>query len=771
MAGLLARLRRSFERPKPPRRKTARPDVELLELRAQPATVIAPDLVAGSDTGLSSIDNVTSATTPRFAGTTTSPAGTTISLMVDGSDNGAYVVPLSGGSIFALEPATPLADGAHTIRFLDSHTHRLSAPLTIDVDTAAPDPSADFTLDPATGATTATSLIFDGTGEPGATATLFFDGAIEATVPVADDGTYQFVVDPVAFGSHEAYVTLTDMAGNTSPPSAPVDVSVVAPTPPIAVDAGTDQTVNEGDAVQLAASTNVPPVSETWTLVSATNGQAIDPVDGPDLAFVAASAGVFVFEHSATDAAGNVGTADVTVTALDVPPTLGLTGPATAIAGTEYDLSLSATDPGNELVTGWHVVWGDGATSDLAGIATTAPHVYAAAGTFTPTVTASQGAVTTSADGPTITVQLPPPPSLSQSLVPALLTAEDTTGDFAVSDVVAEVGVVGASGHTYGLAVDGVDDANGTWQYSLDDTNWSALSDASPTNARLLSEGSFLRFIPAADYDGPSQLSARVWDQADSSPAGSAVDLSAHVPFVSASDATIPLEVTPVNDPPTIALPPAQSMFRSQTLSFASVTPKITVADVDDPVLQVALDVDAGTLTAPANASVTATGSGTAHVELTGPTAALDSVLAGLVYAAPAAPGTEHLQVQVTDFAATGGLPQTTTATLVVTVADQAPTITSVPSYSVNANAVLAVATPDLASAYRDGDGDALQIRLSNAPSVGTVVVHADGSFTYTPPTGYVGVVQFSVEAWDGYALSSPLLVAIDVKSIYGLRR
>src|ERR1700761_2670368 len=67
MVRLLARLRRSLaRRSTPTRRKTARPDVELLELRAQPATAIAPDLVASSDTGLSSMDNITSAATPRF---------------------------------------------------------------------------------------------------------------------------------------------------------------------------------------------------------------------------------------------------------------------------------------------------------------------------------------------------------------------------------------------------------------------------------------------------------------------------------------------------------------------------------------------------------------------------------------------------------------------------------------------------------------------------------------------------------------------------------
>ena len=145
--------------------------------------------------------------------------------------------------------------------------------------------------------------------------------------------------------------------------------------------------------------------------------------------------------------------------------------------------------------------------------------------------------------------------------------------------------------------------------------------------------------------------------------------------FVSAGDAAIPLDVTPVkHSPPTLIAAGACTRNGAacrHALSFAAVTPKIVVADVDDPVLQVALDIEAGTLTAPTNASVTATGSGTAHVQLTGPTAALDTVLAGLSYLAPAAPGTEHLQVHVTDFAATGGASATTSATLLVTVTNQ----------------------------------------------------------------------------------------------------
>ena len=84
----------------------------------------------------------------------------------------------------------------------------------------------------------------------------------------------------------------------------------------------------------------------------------------------------------------------------------------------------------------------------------------------------------TTAAGPTVTVLPAPPPSFSQGVIPVLQTPEDTTATFDVSDVVAEVGVVGTPGHTYGLAVDGVDDTHGTWQYSLDDATWAPLSAA-----------------------------------------------------------------------------------------------------------------------------------------------------------------------------------------------------------------------------------------------------------------------------------------------------
>ena len=57
------------------------------------------------------------------------------------------------------------------------------------------------------------------------------DGNLQASTTVGSDGTYRFVVDPIALGAHEAYVTIADSAGNVSAPSAPVDITVVGATP------------------------------------------------------------------------------------------------------------------------------------------------------------------------------------------------------------------------------------------------------------------------------------------------------------------------------------------------------------------------------------------------------------------------------------------------------------------------------------------------------------------------------------------------------------
>jgi hypothetical protein len=845
-----------------------RPEFDALEGRIVPATSIAPYLLPASDTGLSNTDHVTRDALPRVAGVTTSPAGATIQLLVDNVPQASYTVPLSGGSVFTLQPATPLADGTHTLRFSDSSTKTNSAALTVRIDTApattpsmptldptsdtgvvgdgvtkntmvdfqvqgnagdlltlhvgplqatatatgspqdiavdvgslpdstpvdvwaqaedaagnlsaasptstfmldetAPSSSTDLHLDPnsdtgvsaSDNITAATSLLFAGTGEAGDTVTLLIDGNSVSSATVANDGSYNVTASDVADGTHDATVTLTDPAGNVSDPSSVVSFTVDT-TPPI-VDAGGDQEIPEGSPITLTGQASDPNLaSEQWQLVSSTTGQSVDPAEGTTINFTPVSAGQYVFRHLATDLAGNVGSADVTVTVDDVPPTIDVTGPTTATATEALTISFQASDPGNEPIDGWHIAWGDGTTDELSGDATQATHTYTQVGSFTPQVAAIQGSlITTATLHAPIDVAPPPPPSLTQTSVelPAILENATDVGSVNVADLVTDLGVVVGADRSYGLAIVAVDDSIGTWQSSADGTNWSPLDPGSTT---FLPATAQLRFLPTAGQSGVTSLTVHAWDPV--------YDLA------SLDSAAVSLSVAHVNAPPTLSMPISASIYRGQPVSIASMSPGIAVADTDDSRLHVDLSVNHGSLLFPSSdaALVAIAGGGTSQVGLEGTITALDTVLADLMYE-PAGDylGLVKLSATVTDFAESGGTPASITGHTDITIVDRAPTIVGPRSYAMNANSVLTVVAPGLRTAFTDADGDTLQIQLAAAPKVGTLKLNADGSFTYTPPRNFVGKVQFSVRAFDGAESSAPLVVTIDVKSIFGLRR
>ena len=323
-----------------------RPAFDALEPRWAPATLIAPDLLSQSDTGVSAFDNLTRDNQPLFAGTTTSPAGTLLQLYVDSLAQASYTVPRSGGTVFNIKPTRTLADGSHSVRFFDGRSQAFSASLTLVIDTTAPttpatpdldaasdsgssstdnitrvktpnftvqgeagarltlhvgslqtivaatgspqsvnldatsllvngvasvdvwtqaqdaagnlgpasailpvvfdasvptaavlalDPASDSGISTTDGITNETMLHFTGAGEPGAIATLCVDGLAANTATVDPTGQFQFVVGPLAEGTHSVVVKQTDAAGNIGPASNSVDVRVDL-TPPVVTD-------------------------------------------------------------------------------------------------------------------------------------------------------------------------------------------------------------------------------------------------------------------------------------------------------------------------------------------------------------------------------------------------------------------------------------------------------------------------------------------------------------------------------------------------------
>ena len=124
--------------------------------------------------------------------------------------------------------------------------------------------------------------------------------------------------------------------------------------------------------------------------------------------------------------------------------------------------------------------------------------------------------------------------------------------------------------------------------------------------------------------------------------------------------------------------------------------------------------------------------------------------------------GTDSFTYQARDGQAVSN---TATVTLTVTPdsANQSPLAVS-DAYTVEVDHVLtvAVSTGVLAN-DSDADGDALTAQMLSGPSYGTIALNADGSFTYTPTSGFFGDDAFTYQASDGLALSNAATVTLTV--------
>src|SRR5205823_4564450 len=78
-------------------------------------------------------------------------------------------------------------------------------------------------------------------------------------------------------------------------------------------------------------------------------------------------------------------------------------------------------------------------------------------------------------------------------------------------------------------------------------------------------------------------------------------------------------------------------------------------------------------------------------------------------------------------------------ATVSLTVSNDAP-FASNDNYAAQKNTPLTVAAPGVLGNDTDANGDALTAAKVSNPSHGAVTLNADGSFTYTPATGFTGI-------------------------------
>jgi len=139
----------------------------------------------------------------------------------------------------------------------------------------------------------------------------------------------------------------------------------------------------------------------------------------------------------------------------------------------------------------------------------------------------------------------------------------------------------------------------------------------------------------------------------------------------------------------------------------------------------------------------------------------------GVVYYTPTVPqgfvGVDQFKYKITDMHG-----HTTKGWVIVTYpapSNTAPKANDDNDYMVYKDKTLTVIAPGVLLGDTDDDGDSLTAILVSGPSAGGMLsLNSDGSFTYTPKTGFTGMDRFTYKANDGTEDSNEAQVNIEVR-------
>src|SRR5262249_15369538 len=104
------------------------------------------------------------------------------------------------------------------------------------------------------------------------------------------------------------------------------------------------------------------------------------------------------------------------------------------------------------------------------------------------------------------------------------------------------------------------------------------------------------------------------------------------------------------------------------------------------------------------------------------------------------------------------------TVTITINPVNDAPVALN-DDYTMNANTTLTVGPAGVLSNDVDVEGDPLTAILVSGPVHGSLTLNADGSFTYTPNSGFTGTEFFTYKANDGTTDGNIAAVSITVNS------
>ncbi|MDI2029891.1 Ig-like domain-containing protein [Saccharopolyspora sp. TS4A08] len=181
--------------------------------------------------------------------TGTGVPGAEVTVYDNGQPIGTTTVNPDGTWTFT--PTEPWSPGDHQITATqsgpDGATSDPSNSVTVTVP-GPPAPEPPVITSPATGTTVDdTTPPITGTGEPGATVTVYDNGRLMGTAVVNSDGTWTFTPsEPLSCGEHTITATQTTDARAASEASAPVTITVACPSGGTGDGGGVQQTSGSG---------------------------------------------------------------------------------------------------------------------------------------------------------------------------------------------------------------------------------------------------------------------------------------------------------------------------------------------------------------------------------------------------------------------------------------------------------------------------------------------------------------------------------------------
>ncbi len=281
-----------------------------------------------------------------------------------------------------------------------------------------------------------------------------------------------------------------------------------------------------------------------------------------------------------------------------------------------------------------------------------------------------------------------------------------------------------------------------------DGDSLSVLLVSPPTHADqflLVADGNF-SYLPAPDFFGTDTFTYRPFDG------------------VSYGDlATVTINVTPVNDAPTIQAPTSLTLAEDTPFTFTGAN-AITFSDVDAGTVRVFVAPQHGTLLL---------GDGTFlfggdAVGYTNTLGVINANLAGAVFTPhPNYSGPASIELTINDLGNMGsGGPLAVTKTITIDVTPvNDPPVTVNDSFTVVQNTTVAL-TGNVLTNDTDPEGSALSARIVDVPAHGAFGFSPTGDFSYTPLPNFFGIDTFTYRANDGTLLGNLATVTITVTPV-----